>query len=162
MTRCFLATTVFAAALAVASPAVSQDAASHDGHAAASAESSAPLPAACTAAAPAAEGANAPSMESGAAAPGGSPAGDMDAVQAGNTAAMSAMHGPMMQAAMIRDADLAFNCGMIAHHLGAIAMSKVELEHGKDAQSRALAEGIIAAQQKEIADMTAWIEAHAK
>lgn len=117
------------------------------------AEPAAALPAACTPAG-AAE-APAMAMESPA-------TGELDPVRAGNRAAMEAMHGPMMQAAGIADADLAFNCGMIAHHRGAIAMAKVELAHGRDAASRKLAEAIIAAQEAEIAAMTAWVEARAK
>lgn len=88
--------------------------------------------------------------------------GQMDDVQKGNMDAMMKMHGPMMKAAMIKDADLAFNCGMIAHHQGAIAMSEVELKLGKDEESKKMAQMIIDAQKKEIQEMTAWVEKHAK
>ena len=71
---------------------------------------------------------------------------------------MTAMHEGMAEAATIADPDLAFNCGMIAHHQGAIAMAEAELKSGKDAASRKLAEAIIAAQKQEIAAMTAWVE----
>jgi uncharacterized protein (DUF305 family) len=86
----------------------------------------------------------------------------MDEVQKGNMDAMTKMHGPMMKAAMIKDPDLAFNCGMIAHHQGAIAMSEVELKMGKDEKSKEMAQMIIDAQKKEIQEMTAWVEKHAK
>ena len=39
-------------------------------------------------------------------------------------------------------------------------MAKIELEKGTDPEIRALAEGIIAAQEKEIAEMQAWLAAH--
>ncbi|MDQ0998729.1 uncharacterized protein (DUF305 family) [Phyllobacterium ifriqiyense] len=56
------------------------------------------------------------------------------------------------------NADKDFVLGMIAHHQGAIDMAKVELEYGKDAEIRKLAETIIAAQEGEIKDMKAWLE----
>ncbi|MHC1549498.1 CopM family metallochaperone [Phyllobacterium sp. K27] len=56
------------------------------------------------------------------------------------------------------NADKDFVRGMIAHHQGAIDMAKVELEYGKDAEIRKLAETIIAAQESEIKDMKAWLE----
>lgn len=66
---------------------------------------------------------------------------------------MPAMHDGMMN----EDADVAFACGMIAHHQGAIDMAEVLLEHGEDPRIRALAEEIIAAQVGEIELMTAWL-----
>lgn len=70
---------------------------------------------------------------------------------------MPAMHEGMM----MEDADVAFACGMIAHHQGAIDMAEVLLEHGDDPQMRALAEEIIAAQGPEIERMTAWLAENA-
>ena len=70
---------------------------------------------------------------------------------------MPAMHEGMM----IEDADVAFACGMIAHHQGAIDMAEVLLAHGDDPQMRALAEEIIAAQVGEIEQMTNWLAEHA-
>jgi uncharacterized protein (DUF305 family) len=71
---------------------------------------------------------------------------------------MPAMHEGMM----IEDADMAFACGMIAHHQGAIDMAEVLLAHGEDPQMRALAEEIIAAQVGEIEQMTNWLSENAK
>ena len=71
---------------------------------------------------------------------------------------MPAMHEGMM----IENPDVAFACGMIAHHQGAIDMAEVLLEHGSDDQMRALAEEIIAAQVEEIEVMTTWLAENAE
>ena len=66
---------------------------------------------------------------------------------------MPAMHKGMM----IENPDVAFACGMIAHHQGAIDMARVLLAHGKNPDMRKLADEIIAAQVGEIALMTSWL-----
>ena len=74
--------------------------------------------------------------------------------------AMDAMHGPMMDGVMADDPDVAFVRGMIPHHQGAIDMARIVQQYGDDPQTRAWAEQIIAAQEREIAEMRAWLEAN--
>ena len=58
------------------------------------------------------------------------------------------------------DPDVAFVQGMIPHHRGAVEMAEIVLKHGKDAETRALASRIIAAQREEITEMEAWLAKH--
>lgn len=85
----------------------------------------------------------------------------MDEAQQASMRAMMEMNGPMMATHTIKDPDLAFHCGMIAHHAGAIAMAEVELKYGDDEESKAMAQKIIDAQGPEIEEMTAWVEENA-
>ena len=58
------------------------------------------------------------------------------------------------------DPDVDFRVRMIPHHQGAIDMARVAMRHAKDPWTRQLAEAVIVEQQREIAEMQAWLAQH--
>ncbi len=78
-----------------------------------------------------------------------------DSIKTGEAAMAAIMKD--MSMAYTGNADVDFVKGMIPHHRGAIDMAKVVLQYGKDAEIKKLAEGIIAAQETEIAFMKDWL-----
>ena len=93
---------------------------------------------------------------------GGMDMSGMDEAQQANMAGMMKMQAAMMPGMMAKDPDVAFACGMIAHHYGAIDMAEVELKFGDNDEAKQMAQKIIDAQTKEIGEFTQWLEANAK
>ena len=82
-----------------------------------------------------------------------------------DAAFMNAMKGMMMgmhQNMPMGDTDTDFVRLMLPHHQAAVDMAKTELQYGKDPELRTLATDIVAAQDKEITQMKAWLASHAK
>ncbi len=88
--------------------------------------------------------------------------GDMTDYQKAAMDGMKSMNSNMMQGMMKKDADVSFLCGMIAHHMGAISMSQVELKYGHNKLARQKARKIINDQTKEIKQMTGWLDSEVK
>lgn len=87
---------------------------------------------------------------------------NMPEAQKGYMQAMVKMHGPMMTGIMAKDADVAFICGMIAHHQGAIDMANVVIKSGDNAEAKKMAEKTIKEQGQEIAEMKEWLRKNAR
>jgi len=77
-------------------------------------------------------------------------------VQPGDLGVEDHMKGMDMDASALETAspfDRAFLEMMIPHHQGAVTMAQAELEQGEDPELKALAQDIVAAQEREIAAM---------
>ncbi len=91
----------------------------------------------------------------------GEPKGDQGPSSKAFAKANAEMHAGM-DIEFSGDSDADFVKGMIPHHQGAVAMAKIVLEHGKDAELKKLAEAIVAAQEAEIAFMREWLQKNGK
>ncbi len=79
--------------------------------------------------------------------------GDMRGSMMGMTKGMESMR-------TTGDTDRDFATLMKMHHQGAIDMSQMELQSGKDPQMRAMAKRIVEAQNKEIKEFDQWLATH--
>lgn len=87
------------------------------------------------------------------------PEGDVNANAAAYDALMGSMSGMMSShPSPTGNTDIDFVQAMIPHHEGAVAMAKVELQHGRDEKLKAMAQQMVDDQTREIAEMKAWIE----
>ncbi|ACK81909.1 MULTISPECIES: CopM family metallochaperone [Methylorubrum] len=73
---------------------------------------------------------------------------------------MAMMHD--MHVAYTGNPDVDFRTHMIPHHKGAVAMAKVALKHAKDPATKQMAQKIIDDQEKEIAEIQAWLKQNGK
>lgn len=89
---------------------------------------------------------------------GNMPMQGMTEAQRANMDAMMKMRPPMMAGIRAKDPDVAFVCGMIPHHQGAIDMAQFVLKYGDNPETRRMAEKVIKDQRREIDEMTAWLK----
>lgn len=75
-------------------------------------------------------------------------------------AAMTSMCEGMDSMQMTGSIDHDFLLMMIPHHQSALDMAKAYLKEGVAPEIRAMAESVIAAQQKEIEEMQTWLKEH--
>ncbi len=81
----------------------------------------------------------------------------------GSTEMGQAMHKgmqSMQQMKMSGDVDKDFAMMMKMHHQQALAMAKVEIEHGKSAQLKAMAKKMIKDQTSEIGQLDKWLKSN--
>ena len=79
------------------------------------------------------------------------------------TSKMKASMAGMMQnmPKTVADPDMNFNMLMTVHHQSAVDMAKAELAHGRDTKLKEMAQMMVDAQQKEIAEFKAWHDKNA-
>ncbi|WP_022703410.1 CopM family metallochaperone [Pseudorhodobacter ferrugineus] len=87
--------------------------------------------------------------------------GDQSPASMALAAANTKMHADMNMS-LTGNPDVDFVQGMIPHHQGAVDMARIVLEYGTDPEVRAFAEGVIDAQEAEIAWMTDWLAKNKK
>jgi uncharacterized protein (DUF305 family) len=89
--------------------------------------------------------------------------GDMSKMMAGNPYGQAEMDMNMkMMAAKQGDAAEMWTRKMIEHHRGAVAMSRVAVRDANDADTKRMAQMDITKQEKDIAELQAWLSKHGK
>lgn len=101
---------------------------------------------------------NMPGHMDGMAAKGPEMSSEMTDYQKSFSMGMRDMNTDMMSAMMQDDADVAYVCGMIAHHMGAISMAETELAKGDNEAAKIMARRVIDQQKAEIDEMKVWLE----
>lgn len=76
--------------------------------------------------------------------------------------AMDQMEAKMKNMKMSSNVDHDFATMMIDHHQGAIDLADIEIEHGKNPDTKSLAEKIKSDSQKDISDLKSWLSNHDK
>lgn len=88
---------------------------------------------------------------------------DMSRMMEGNPYGQAEMDMHMkMMAAKQGDAAEMWTRKMIEHHRGAIAMSRVASRDARDAETRRMAQTTITKQERDIAELQAWLRKHGK
>lgn len=77
-------------------------------------------------------------------------------------ATMMAGMQDMQRRPMTGDVDKDFVRMMRQHHLQAIEMSRIQLQRGDDAEAKRMAQKMMDAQQKDIAELDSWLQRHHK
>jgi uncharacterized protein (DUF305 family) len=68
------------------------------------------------------------------------------------------MQGAMMAGILAKEPDVAFVCGMIAHHQAAIGLARVGLKSWEDPEARTFAEQVMRDRGREIVEMKDWLK----
>jgi len=70
---------------------------------------------------------------------------------------MKDMHKPFTG-----DPDVDFRVHMIPHHQGAVDMARIALKHARNPETKRMAEAVMKEQEREIAEMQAWLKKNGK